>query len=90
MYSHGIQAILARSIAGGEGEVGEKDHGSLANLGVVGVGPEVVGGGSSTAEQRWRGSSSKSGELELPLLVLAASLKVEEDVQVLGRGNEGT
>ena len=31
--------------------MGEKDHGSLANLGVVGVGPAVVGGGSSTAEQ---------------------------------------
>ena len=44
--------IPVRSVTGGEGEVGEKDHGSLANLGVVGVGPEVVRGGSSTAEQR--------------------------------------
>ena len=52
MYPHGIRAIPARSVAGGEGEVGEKDHGSLANLGAVGVGPEVVEGGSSTAEQR--------------------------------------
>ena len=50
MYPHGIRAIPARSVAGSEGEVGEKDHGSLANLGVVGVGPEVVGGGSSMAE----------------------------------------
>jgi hypothetical protein len=40
-------------------------------------------------EQRWRGSSSKSGELEPALLVLAASLEVEEDVQVLGQGNAG-
>ena len=52
MYMHGIRVIPVRSVTGGEGEVGEKDHGSLANLGVVGVGPEVVGGGSSTAEQR--------------------------------------
>ena len=46
------QSPVARSVTGGEGEVGEKDHGSLANLGVVGVGPEVVGGGNSMAEQR--------------------------------------
>ena len=52
MYPHEIQAIPVRSVVGGEWEVGEKDHGSLANLGVVGVGPEVVRGGSSTAEQR--------------------------------------
>ena len=50
MYAHGIRAIPARSVAGGEGEVGEKGQGSVANLGVVGVGPEVVGGGGSTAE----------------------------------------
>ena len=50
MYSHGNQAIPARSVAGGVGEVGEKGQGSITNLGVVGVGPEGVGGGSSTAE----------------------------------------
>ena len=52
MYPHGIRVIPVRSVTGGEGEVGEKDHGSQANLGVVGVGPEVVEGGSSTVEQR--------------------------------------
>jgi hypothetical protein len=55
--------LISYTYAGDEGEVGEKDHGSIANLGVVGVGPEVVGGGFSMAEQRWRGSSSKSGDL---------------------------
>jgi hypothetical protein len=54
VYTHGIRAIPARSVAGGEGEVGEKVQGSVANLGVVGVGPEGVGGGASTAEQRRR------------------------------------
>ena len=52
----------------------------IANVGVVGVGQEVVGGGGSTAEQRWRRSSSKSGELEPALLVLVASLEIEKDV----------
>ena len=55
--------LISYTYAGDEGEVGEKDHGSLANLGVVGVRPEVVGGGGSTTEPRWRRSSSKSGEL---------------------------
>ena len=63
MYPHEIQAIPVRSVVGGEWEVGEKDHGSLANLGVVGVGPAVVGGGSSTAEQRWRSRMTNFGEL---------------------------
>ena len=61
MYAHGIQAISARSVSCSEGEVGEKGQGSVANLGVVGVGPEVVGEGGSTAEQRWRSCASKSG-----------------------------
>ena len=38
VYSHGIRVIPARSVADDEEEVGEKDHGSIANLGVVGVG----------------------------------------------------
>jgi hypothetical protein len=63
VYSHGIRVIPARSVADGEEEVREKDHGSIANLGVVGVGPEVVEGGGSTAKQRWRRSSFKSDEL---------------------------
>ena len=71
MYSHGIQAILARSIAGGEGEVGEKVQGSLANLGVAGVGLEMVGGGSSTTEQRRRRCASKFGELQRALSAMA-------------------
>ena len=71
MYSHGIRAILARSVADGEEEVGEKDHGSIGNLGVVGVGPEVVGegelhGGAEVAArfgQLWRApvSSGRRG-----------------------------
>ena len=50
MYAHGIRAIPGRSVAGGVGEVGEKGQGSIANLGVVVVGPEGVGRGGSTAE----------------------------------------
>ena len=46
-----------------EGEVGEEVQGSVANLGVVGVGSEGVRKGDSTAEQKRRRSSSKSGEL---------------------------
>ena len=46
-----------------EGEVGEEVQGSVANLGVVGVGSEGVGKGGSTAEQKRQRSSSKSGEL---------------------------
>ena len=72
--------ILARSIASGEEEVGEKVHGSSADLGVVGVGLEEVGGGGSTVEQRRRRCASKSGKLEPALLFLAASLEIEEDV----------
>ena len=52
-----------RSIAGGEGEVGEEVQGSVANLGVVGVGSKGVRKGGSMAEQKRRRSSSKSGEL---------------------------
>ena len=56
--------------------MGEKDHGSIGNLGVVGVGPEVVGegelhGGAEVAE----------------LLVLAVSLEVKDGVQVLIQNN---
>ena len=50
MYAHRIRAIPARSVAGGKGEVREKGQVSIANLRVVEVGPEVVGGGGSTAE----------------------------------------
>ena len=50
MYTHGIQAIPARSIAGGEEDVAEKVQGSSAHLGVVGVGSGKVGGSGSTAE----------------------------------------
>jgi len=50
VYAHGIRAIPARSVSCNKGEVGEKGQGSVANLGVVGVGPEVVGGGGSTVE----------------------------------------
>ena len=64
MYTHGIRAIPARSIAGGYEDVGEKVLGSSAHLGVVGVGSGEVGGSGSTAEQRrWKGSSM-SGELQ--------------------------
>ena len=38
MYTHEIRAIPARSVAGGEEDVGEKGQGSSAHLGVVGVG----------------------------------------------------
>ena len=60
---HGIQVIPARSVAGGEEGVREKGQGSSAHLGVVGVGSGKVGGSGSTAEQRRRKGSSKSGEL---------------------------
>ena len=61
----------------------------MANLGVVGVGPEVVGGGGSTAEQRRRRFASKSGELEPARRGLAAPLEVEEGMQMLIPGNAG-
>ena len=89
MYTHGIRAIPARSVAGGEGEVGEKVQGSLANLGVARVGLEMVGGGSSTTEQRRRRCASKSGKLEPARLGLTASQEVEEGVQMLIPGNAG-
>ena len=53
-YPRGIRSIPARSVTGGEGEVGEKSHGSLANLWVVEAWLGVAGGGGSTVEQRWR------------------------------------
>ena len=49
MYTHGIRVILARSVAGGVGEVGEEVQDLVANLGMVGVGSEGVGKGGSTA-----------------------------------------
>jgi hypothetical protein len=69
--------------------VGEKVQGSLANLGVVGVGLEMVGEGGSTAEQRRQRCASKSGELGPARLGLTASLEVEEGEMGSGRGNAG-
>ena len=66
--------------------MGEKAHGSLEHLGVVGVGLEEVGGGGSMAEQRRRRGSSKSGELGPAWLGLKASLEIEEDATRFGRG----
>ena len=85
----GIRAIPARSIAGGEEEVGEKGQGSSAHLGVVGVGLETVGGGGSTTEQRWRRGSSKSCELGPVCLGLKASMEVEEGHGLPGLWNVG-
>ena len=87
MYTHRIRAIPARSVSGGEGYVGEKGQGSSAHLGVVGVGSGKVGGSGSTAEQRRRKGSSKSGELGPAGLGLTASLEVEEVATGFGRGN---
>ena len=87
MYTHGIRAIPARSVAGGEEDVGEKGQGSYLHLGVVGVGSRKVGGSGSTAEQRRRGRSFKSGELGPARLGLTASLEVEEVATGFGRGN---
>jgi hypothetical protein len=87
VYSHGIRAIPARSVVGGEGEVVEKFQGSLANLGVAGVGLEMVGGGGSTAEQRRQRCASKSDELGLARLCLTVPQKVEEGETRSSRGN---
>jgi hypothetical protein len=37
MYAHGMRAIPARSVAGGEEDVGEKGQGLSAHLGVSGL-----------------------------------------------------
>ena len=64
VYPRGIRAIPARSVTGGEGEVGEKDHGSLANFWVVEAWLGVVGGGGLTVEQRWQRGLANSGVLQ--------------------------
>ena len=87
MYTHGIRAIPARSVAGGEEDVGQKGQGSSVHLGVVGVGSGKIGGSGSTAEHRRRKGSSKSGELGPVGLGLTASLEVEEVTTGFGRGN---
>ena len=63
MYPRGIRPILAWSVAGGEGEVGKKSHGSLANLWMDEAWLGVVGGGGSAVKQRWRRGFAGSGDL---------------------------
>ena len=84
MYTHGIRAIPASSVAGGEEDVGEKGQGSCAHLGVVRVGSGKVGGSGSTAEQRRRKGSSKSGELRR---ARAGAARLESFFEGRGRGD---